>query len=137
MTPESTLVGTGALNLVGDRDQLRARILGASRQYGPHLDTGEPNTAECLRSGDRAGYREDVRRDGGEQPFPAADTSNSKIFAVQNPAPTLASLTPATGSRLQTMDVVFDGTNFVPGITQVNFGATDITVNGVTLPVFR
>jgi len=40
-------------------------------------------------------------------------------FAVNNPQPTLASLTPASGNRLQRLDVVFTGTGFAKGITTV------------------
>jgi len=61
-----------------------------------------------------------------------AITQNSNLFTVNNPAPTLASLTPAAGDRLQTLDVVFTGTGFVTGVSTVNTGA-GFTVNTTTV----
>ncbi|MFH0990346.1 MAG: T9SS type A sorting domain-containing protein, partial [bacterium] len=53
-------------------------------------------------------------------------------FTVGNPAPTLTSLTPALGLRGQTVAVTLTGTNFIMGVTTVNFGA-DITVSTTTV----
>ncbi|MGH7449817.1 MAG: hypothetical protein ACRENG_00575, partial [bacterium] len=47
--------------------------------------------------------------------------------AALNPVPTLTSVKPVGGERLQTLDVVLTGTNFVNGVTTVSFGP-DITV---------
>ncbi len=59
-------------------------------------------------------------------------TSNPKIFTVNNPAPTLTSISPNSGNRLQTLNVVFTGTNFINGVTTVNVGP-DITVNSTNV----
>jgi hypothetical protein len=58
--------------------------------------------------------------------IPGGGTSNAVSFTVVNPKPTLASITPNSGSRLQTMDIVFRGTNFRTGVTQPSFGGSDI-----------
>jgi len=63
---------------------------------------------------------------------PGGGTSTAQTFTVNNPAPTLSSLVPASGNRLQTLDVVFTGTKFISGVTTVNAGS-DITVNSTTV----
>jgi len=63
---------------------------------------------------------------------PGGGTSNGLSFTINDPAPTLGSIVPATGNRLQTLDVIFTGTNFINGVTAVNVGA-DITVNSTTV----
>jgi hypothetical protein len=66
-------------------------------------------------------------------PAPGGGTSAKKTFTVgDNPAPSIASLTPAAGNRLMTLDVVVQGTNFIPGVTSVDFGS-GITVNKTTI----
>jgi adhesin/invasin len=63
---------------------------------------------------------------------PAGGTSGAQTFTVNNPAPTLTSIAPTSGDRLETLDVVFTGTGFITGISTVNVGA-DITVNNTTV----
>jgi len=63
---------------------------------------------------------------------PGGGVSANQTFTVNNPVPTLASLAPANGNRLQTLDVIFTGTNFISGVSSVNFGA-DITLNSTTV----
>jgi hypothetical protein len=63
---------------------------------------------------------------------PGGGTSGNQTFTVNNPAPTLASISPNIGNRLQTLNVVFTGTNFISGVSSVSFG-TDITVNSTTV----
>jgi hypothetical protein len=53
-------------------------------------------------------------------------------FTVSNPVPTLASISPAVGSRSQTMSVTVNGSGYISGVTSVNFGA-NIFVNSVTV----
>ncbi|MEO0081490.1 MAG: T9SS type A sorting domain-containing protein [candidate division WOR-3 bacterium] len=53
-------------------------------------------------------------------------------FTVTNPVPTLTSIVPTSGDRLQTLDVTFDGSNYIQDVTTVSFG-TNITVNSVTV----
>jgi hypothetical protein len=55
----------------------------------------------------------------------------SGAFSVNNPAPTLASITPASGARGQTLDVTVTGTNFLAGVTTCSYG-DGITVNSVS-----
>jgi len=66
-------------------------------------------------------------------PTPGGGTSNSKTFNVQNLKPTLTGIAPASSARLQTLDVVFTGTNFVPGVSTVGFTDNDVRVNTVTV----
>ncbi len=47
-------------------------------------------------------------------------SSNSVTFTVNNPEPTLAEISPASGDIGQTMDVVFTGNNFFQDATTVN-----------------
>ena len=49
-----------------------------------------------------------------------------------NPAPTLTSISPTSGLVTQTLNVTLTGSNYIPGVTTVSFGA-DITVNSVTV----
>ena len=132
IAPESTLVGSGVLGLA---------VTGTNFVPGSSVFLGKTLLTSTLVNRTRLDASIPVSELDTANTFavtvvnslPGGDTSNSKIFTVQNPAPGLASLSPANGSRLQTLNVVLDGTNFIPGITQVNFGATDITVNSVTV----
>ncbi len=54
---------------------------------------------------------------------PGGGTSANQVFTVNNPAPALMSLSPNTGNRLQTLNVVFNGTNFIPNVTNVSTGS--------------
>ncbi len=58
--------------------------------------------------------------------------SNNQIFTVNNPAPTLTSISPDSGSVAQTLDVVFTGSNFLSDATTVNVGS-GITINSITV----
>ncbi len=66
-------------------------------------------------------------------PAPGGGISNTRNFIVRNPAPTLTSINPASGSRLQTLNIVFTGTNFIPGVSTVDFGGTDIRIDSITV----
>jgi len=63
---------------------------------------------------------------------PGGGTSTSMIFTVNTPAPTLTRINPASGHRLQTLNVGFKGTNFFSNLSSVNAGP-NITVNGITV----
>ncbi len=63
--------------------------------------------------------------------FGAGDFSNVFRFTTGTTVPTLTSISPASGNRLQTLDVVFTGTDFGSGVA-VNVGA-GITVNSTTV----
>ena len=54
-------------------------------------------------------------------------------FAVTNPAPLLSNVSPASGNRDQTLDVVLRGDSFIGGATSVSFGDTAIGVVSVTV----
>src|SRR2546428_4357741 len=58
--------------------------------------------------------------------------SATATFTVNNPAPTLSSIAPTSGTRLQTLDVVFTGSDYISGVTTVDFGS-NITVNSTTV----
>jgi hypothetical protein len=61
-------------------------------------------------------------------------SSNAVPLTVNNPVPTLASVTPDSGTRLQTATLAFTGTNFVPGFSTVVFDPpADITVDSVSV----
>src|SRR5206468_2527568 len=60
---------------------------------------------------------------------PGGGTSGPQKITITKPAPTLTSLVPDTASRLATLDVVFTGTNFLPGVSSVNFSDPGITLN--------
>jgi hypothetical protein len=64
----------------------------------------------------------------GGGPAPATRT-----FTVEYPRPTLSSISPASGNRLQTLDVVFTGTGFVMGATTVNIDDNNIKINSTTV----
>src|SRR5438477_465365 len=59
-------------------------------------------------------------------------SATSAAFTINNPAPTLASIAPTNGSISDTFDVVFNGTNYIQGVTTVSFGP-NITVNTVSV----
>src|SRR5439155_605551 len=59
-------------------------------------------------------------------------SATSALFTINNPAPTLTSISPTSGNLSQTLDIVFNGTNYISGVTTVSFG-TNITVNTVTV----
>jgi hypothetical protein len=56
-------------------------------------------------------------------PAPGGGTSSGKTFTISNPAPTLASVTPASALRGGDTTIVLRGTNFVSGVTTLNIGA--------------
>jgi hypothetical protein len=56
----------------------------------------------------------------------------SFVFNVQNLAPTIASVSPASGARGENATVTITGTNFSAGSTTVDFGA-GVTVNSTTV----
>src|SRR5207237_168180 len=59
-------------------------------------------------------------------------SATSAQFTINNPAPTLASIAPASANLSDTLDVVFNGTNYITCVTTVNFRA-NMTVNTVTV----
>ncbi len=59
-------------------------------------------------------------------------SATSGTFTINNPAPTLTSIAPTSANLSDTLDVVFNGTNYISGVTMVSFGA-NITVNTVTV----
>jgi len=61
---------------------------------------------------------------------PGGGTSGNQSFAVNKPTPTLTDISPALSYRLQTLTVIFRGTNFIEGITSVNFGP-NIIINSL------
>jgi len=63
---------------------------------------------------------------------PGGGASASQSFTVNNPAPTLTSITPASGGRGNTLEVILAGTNFIDGVTTINFGP-DLTVNSISV----
>jgi hypothetical protein len=64
-------------------------------------------------------------------PPPGGGTSTAKTFVIAgNPVPTLAGVQPAILNRLQTLDVVLTGANFINGVSTVNFGPS-ISVNSI------
>lgn len=63
---------------------------------------------------------------------PAGGTSGAQVFTVDFPTPTLTSIAPASGTVLQTLDVVFTGSDFIAGASTVTTGA-GVTVNTVTV----
>ena len=67
----------------------------------------------------------------GDTNFNSATDSGTNL-TVNNPAPTLTSISPTSGNTGQTLNVSFTGTNFISGVTTVSFGA-NITVNTVTV----
>jgi adhesin/invasin len=64
---------------------------------------------------------------------PGGGTSGTQSFDINVPvAPTLTGIAPAIANRLQTLNVVLTGTNFVNGVTSVDVPA-GITVNSTTV----
>ncbi|MCE7943730.1 MAG: hypothetical protein DYG95_19285 [Chlorobi bacterium CHB1] len=59
-------------------------------------------------------------------------SSNSVAFIVNNPAPILAEISPASGDLGQTLEVVFTGSNFFQDATTVNTGP-GIEVNEIVV----
>jgi hypothetical protein len=53
---------------------------------------------------------------GGEGEFPGS-------FTLTYPAPSLKSVRPARGGRGETLDIVLDGANFIPGVTTVGMNS--------------
>jgi hypothetical protein len=108
-----TSVNVGADITVNSTNVTSATSLTANLTIGANATTG-PRNFSVSNSG------------------PGGGTSGNQTFTVNNPAPTLASLAPNLGNRLQTLNVVFTGTNFISGVTSVNVGA-DITVNSINV----
>jgi ribosomal protein L18E len=60
-------------------------------------------------------------------------SATSSSFTINNPAPTFTSISPTSGNLSQTLDVVFNGTNYIQGVSSVNFADSNITVNTTTV----
>jgi hypothetical protein len=60
-------------------------------------------------------------------------TTKSFSISINNPVPALSSISPTSGSRGSTLNVVLTGTNFISGVSAVNVGTTYITVNSTTV----
>jgi flagellar hook assembly protein FlgD len=56
----------------------------------------------------------------------------SGAFMVNNPSPTLSSVSPSQAGRGSSINVVMTGTNFLEGVSSVSFGP-DVTVNSTTI----
>ncbi len=65
-------------------------------------------------------------------PTPGGGTSEAQTFTVNPRTVTLTAIAPTSGNRLDTLDVVFTGTNFISAVSSVNVGA-GITVNSTTV----
>jgi hypothetical protein len=52
-------------------------------------------------------------------------------FTVNNPVPRLAQIAPTNATRLQTLDVVFTGSNFISGVTTFSLGSGITTVTAI------
>ncbi|MEO0115439.1 MAG: BNR-4 repeat-containing protein [candidate division WOR-3 bacterium] len=61
-----------------------------------------------------------------------SEDQSDNPFTIGYPAPTLTGVDPNSGNRLQTLDVVLTGTNFISGVSSVDFGP-DITINSTTV----
>jgi hypothetical protein len=53
-------------------------------------------------------------------------------FTVNNPSPSLSSVSPTRAGRGSSINVVLTGTNFLEGVSSVSFGS-DVTVNSTTI----
>jgi len=66
-------------------------------------------------------------------PSPGGGTATlSNAFTVNNPAPIVTSISPTSGNRLQTLYDTLNGSNFIAGVTTVNFGP-NITIDSVVV----
>ncbi len=132
ISPESTMVGGGALQMtVTGTNFVPGAVVRLGGRALTSIVVDRTRMTATVAVSDIDTARSSVV--DVNAPTPGGGTSNTKNFIVQNPVPTLASLAPASGSRLQTLDVTFTGTKFIPGFTQVDFGGTDITTNSITV----
>src|ERR1700693_4438592 len=101
------------------------------------------NVATLLYSSDQNGTRDDTP--GPAVKFAVPNIVNGKVFVgtenqlsvfgslnVQQPPPTLASITPTSGGRGASVGVTLTGTNFFAGAT-INLSGTGITPSGLTV----
>jgi len=54
-----------------------------------------------------------------------------RFFTTWNPTPTLTGILPTSGNRLQALQVVFTGTNYISGVSSVSFGPDILTLTTV------
>jgi hypothetical protein len=64
---------------------------------------------------------------------PGGGTSTTKTFTVSNPVPTLTGISPTSGSRNTTFNVVLTGTNYISGVSSVTISGSNITINSTTI----
>jgi len=60
-------------------------------------------------------------------------STTSSAFTINNPAPTLTSINPTSGNLSQTLNVDFNGSGYIQGVSSVSFADANITVNTVTV----
>lgn len=63
---------------------------------------------------------------------PGGGTSASQIFTINNPVPSISSVFPTGGARLQAVQVAVKGSNFIRAVTSAGLG-TYITVDSSTV----
>src|SRR5436309_408743 len=110
--------------------------VGIAILFNPSSGTLNGGTPVSAVSGTATFSNLSIDKAGVNYTLQAASTgltsATSAQFTINNPAPTLASFAPASGNLSDTFDVVFNGTNYLSGVTNVDFGA-NITVNTVTV----
>ena len=93
------------------------------------VNTGEISGTIALDAGNATPYTVDVIVTDNQ----TGSTAVQFDWSVDNPQPTLSSLTPPTAAQGTTLDVTLTGSNFIDGVSSVAFSGTGITLNTTTV----
>ena len=92
-------------------------------------NTGEISGTIDLDAGSATPYTVDVT-------VTDAQTGSTMVqfdWSVDNPTPTLSSISPTSGAQNTTLDVTLTGSNFIDGVSTVSFSGSGITINSTTV----
>jgi hypothetical protein len=122
---DMTINGTGFIPGVTNALPVAGMTLMSATFVSPTQITGSFLIARDAALGPRDLTISNPSPGGGSATLPAA-------FVVQNPSPTVLSISPSTGLVGQSLSVVATGADFISGASSVDFGA-GITVGSVTI----
>ena len=112
-----------------DDDPVSYAVTGLPPGLSIDVNTGEISGTVALDAGNNTPYTVNVTVTDDQ----SGSTAVQFDWSVDNPQPTLSSLTPTTAAQGASLDVTLTGTNFIDGVSSVAFSGTGITINTTTV----
>ena len=112
-----------------DDDALAYAASGLPSSLSINTDTGEISGTIDLNAASATPYTVDVTVTDPQ----TGSTMVQFDWSVDNPAPTLNSISPTSGAQNQALNVTLTGSNFIDGVSSVSFSGSGITINSTTV----